>query len=125
MLVVSGCGEQPVKTVYKTEQTVVYIVPDSPKIVRPDLDINHLTPQEKQNIGILSKSLTISFAQLKAYTCKLETIVNKYQDLAKQSPSPVKPTAQLFPMNNFLFLLSIDQNTNSLIVDFNKNCGIQ
>lgn len=130
MLGLVACQSQPPKVEYKEKDVPVYIVPSvKNQPARPDLAVNHLTDQQRGDIGEWTKALTISFADLKTYTCKLEAIVNKYQELAKQSQAPLQPqpatqSVSYLPKTN-VYADAAQPDLTTLIIDFNKSCGIQ
>ena len=132
VLSLASCKEQPAKIEYRPEVTPVYVVPKAPAVAKPDLAVNHLTAAQKEDIGQWTQALTISFAQVKLYACQLKTIVDKYQELAAQSPTPLQPTTtkpatqsiSYLPQTN-VYADAAQPDTQTLIVDFNKSCGIQ
>lgn len=87
-----GCASQTPNTIYKDKDVPVYIVPSSQKIERPTLAIETLTDAQKKDQGELTQAYAISLKQVMQYACKLENVVNKYNELAAASPLPVVPT---------------------------------
>lgn len=80
------------KIVYKTVNVPVYIVPAPPPIERPVLVLES-TPLEQLNSSDAAyvKALVASFKQLTGYAEELETVYNKYMQLAAISAQNVLP----------------------------------
>lgn len=88
-----GCktdGEPQI--VYKTVNVPVYIVPAPPPVERPKL-VLETTPVEQLNSSDAAyvKALAASFNQLAGYVKELETVYNKYMQLAAISAQNVLP----------------------------------
>ena len=81
----TGCGKTLIKTEYKDKYIPVMVVPKATTNGRPELEINKLTEAEKADDGIYAKALTATAEQLKGYIRELETVIDKYNDLAAAS----------------------------------------
>lgn len=86
-----GCTPPVIKTVYKTKEIPIYIVPTPPTVPEPVLEVTLLTPEQKNDIGELAKAYSISLKQSTQYACQLKNIVDEYAVLAAASPSLISP----------------------------------
>jgi hypothetical protein len=83
----TACMPQPIikQTVVK-EEIPIYVVPKPPAISpRPVLEISKLTDEDKKNIALVAKALSVSLEQLKDYSGDLEAVYNKYMELSNTS----------------------------------------
>jgi hypothetical protein len=112
----TACADTSVKPVsVVTKEVPVYVVPHSPPYVRPVLAITQLTDAQKDDQGELTKAYAISLKQTMQYACKLERIVDGYNDLASKSPTPVTPLPQA--------LVFGAASVYTLAVDVTKDCN--
>lgn len=113
LTILSGCGQERIRTVYQEKDVPVYVVPAPPKVQQPDLAINNLTEKQKDDIGELAKAYNISLVQLGQYACKLKNIVDKYEFLSTTSPTPVSPLlSSLTLTNNNILNVNLEQGCN-------------
>ena len=82
-----ACGKKPaeIKTVYVTK--VVFYVPAPPVVEKPEY-VYPLASWESQNsVFEAIKLLSIDTKQLYNYSTELLTIIDKYSELAKETPN--------------------------------------
>jgi hypothetical protein len=77
-LFIVGCGTTKTITEYRDVRTPVYIIPKPPKESRPELAIEQVTPQQKDDLGELAKAYKLSVKQLQQYVERLEKIIDTY-----------------------------------------------
>ena len=86
---VSGCKtmEPIVKTQYVEVKVPVNSTPAPPDVqkYKPIMETEKLTPEDRKDIGIVSKAIVVENKQWKAYSTILELIINKYKILADKS----------------------------------------
>ncbi len=88
LLALVGCASAPIikyRNIYITKKVPIIYVPSPPKVIRPVLYTTTL-PNKSSSIGILVKAYYIDTIQLLQYSKKLEFIINKYTELAKNNP---------------------------------------
>jgi len=116
LVMLTACADTSVKPVsVVTKEVPVYVVPHSPSYARPVLAITQLTDAQKDDQGELTKAYAISLKQTMQYACKLEKIVDGYNDLAAKSPIPVSPLPQA--------LVFGASSVYTLAVDVTKDCN--
>lgn len=86
-----ACQTTPEKEIVYVDKPIpVYIVPKPPKVEKPDLLYKqYSTPEKKQelknNPGKAARVARLSLAQYEGYVSILESIINKYDELADKS----------------------------------------
>ena len=73
-------------TVYKAVPTVPENLKNIPKVNRPDLTVNHLTPADKTDPDKVARAVVASEAQLRAYIQQLEDNEKAFREYANQPP---------------------------------------
>lgn len=86
-LAITACAgkDQIIKTNYVTVEKPVPTVPRPPEVKKPVLATEELTPEDRKDLGKVAKALVIENKQLRGYVTILESIVDKYRELAEQS----------------------------------------
>lgn len=82
-LILTGCESKTIQ--YKDVPYAVYVVPAPPAHKRPVLETEKLTPQQRLDAGEVLRAERASSIQKNGYILQLETILDKYMDLAKVS----------------------------------------
>lgn len=88
----SGCAKDKVliKTVYVDKVVPVAVVPTPPTVVKPVSELSKLTPEERKDIGPLSKAMVVDIKQQEGYITLLEAIIDKYRELAEKSGNKIQ-----------------------------------
>jgi hypothetical protein len=95
-LILVGCQTTPTpNTVYKDVKIPSYIVPKPPKIERPQLAIETITPEQQKEQGELVKAYTLTIKQLEQYVVGLEKIITRYDEVSGEHDT--KPDLMLVP----------------------------
>lgn len=91
LLAVALTGCQTMKPIVHTEYVTVKVpvnsTPAPPDVqkYKPIMETEKLTPEDRKDIGIVSKAIVVENKQWKAYSGILELIINKYKVLAEKS----------------------------------------
>lgn len=96
-IMVMGCSTTPTKYVTRIETVTVYkpvyTPPENlknlPKLVRPELATNKLSPEDVQNPGHVVKLTIESIAQLRTYAEQLEDQIEVYRGVLLKSSDPL------------------------------------
>lgn len=86
-LTITACEGGPANIAYKDVPYPVYVVPAPNIPPRPALAVDSLTPTQKQDAGTVLQADSATVVQMKGYVQELETILNKYAELAIVSQS--------------------------------------
>lgn len=113
-----GCKSQMVKTEYVEVKVPVNSVPQPPVVSRPVPETSLLTTADRKDIGKVAKAVTVERDQWKEYSSILETIINKYKELADKAgiqtklevTLPPKPTSPSKPAENPLRVLPLEDS---------------
>lgn len=85
----AGCNTFSKKPIIKTEYVEklvpVNAVPQPPKVERPIPETSLLTDADRKDIGKVAKAVTVEKKQWEDYSTILETIINKYKELADKA----------------------------------------
>ena len=91
MVLLIGCQTIPEKEIVYVDKPIpFYIVPKPPKVDKPDLLYKQYTTVEKKNElkanpGKAARVARLSLSQYESYVLILESIINKYDELADKS----------------------------------------
>ena len=92
LLLSTGCvKDQLIKTVYVEKKVPVNAVPAPPEIPKPIYEVSKLTPAERNDLGTFVKAVTTDSKAKDGYIEILETVINKYKELAKDAEVQVEP----------------------------------
>jgi len=82
VLLLVGCAGKQVrlKTEVQEKHIPVLYCPAPPKVVRPELAIDKLTPEMMKNPGEVVKHYKATIIQLQGLTVELETILKQYDE---------------------------------------------
>lgn len=86
-LLLTGCAFDQ-QVVYKNVEVPVLYCPMPPDIVRPELPIGDLKPEDEKDPGLVGQKYKATVKMLEDHIKQLEEILQKYKDASKNS-SPV------------------------------------
>lgn len=91
-LLLSSCAADKVivKTEYVEKKVPIAVVPTPPQTNKPVSDVSTLTPEQRKDIGILSKALVATVKGQEDYIRILELIINRYKELADETGNQLK-----------------------------------
>ena len=83
LLFSTGCSKMFVKDTQVQYVPVLYC-PDPPTVVRPDLPIHNMTPEQMQSAGEVVKHYKATVRSLMGYSEDLELIIRYYNEADKE-----------------------------------------
>ena len=84
--ILAGCPkEDMVKVEYRDVYVPVATVPQPPDVPKPTYEYPKLTPQQKDDIGVVTKALVEDTKRKDGYINILELIINTYKQEADKS----------------------------------------
>lgn len=83
-ILMTGCNTVG-KLKYQNVATPVYVVPAPPKVDRPALAVDALTPEQRTDAGLVAQAQRATAVQKQGYIDQLELIIKKYGALAVES----------------------------------------
>lgn len=87
-----GCATKPiVKYEYIEKRVPVNAVPAPPKYDKPVYETTKLTTEDRKSIGVVAKALVIENKQKDGYIEILESVINKYKELAAKAEILIAP----------------------------------
>ena len=96
--VLTGCGNQNVKEIEIQEVKVPFLYcPAPPRVERPSLIINTLSPSDLTDPGKVAQAYKASFIQIRGYTQNLEEILEQYNETSKAYEDLRKQMKELYP----------------------------
>jgi len=86
ILTISGCfGKKPIEITTDVKEQMVEILysPAPPVIIRPELPIHQMTPEQLAIDGVVVKYYKATIKTLIGYSTELRTALDKYDDINK------------------------------------------
>lgn len=97
-LLLSACGGNPVKDVDVQQVKVPFLYcPAPPRVQRPVLVIDQLSPADQTDPGKVAQAYKASFIQLRGYVENLEQILRQYDSTSQEFEDLRKQVRELYP----------------------------